>query len=66
MKNVSYTSLQMKYPGQLVALLEKEGQVVAAGKTTRQIERVLREKGIDPSECVFLGPLVKYGQVSVY
>lgn len=66
MKNISYASLQKKYSGKLVAVSEKDGRVVAAGKTSQQIEDVLKNKGIDPSSCVFLGPIEKYKQISVY
>lgn len=66
MKNVSYTTLQKKYPGKMVALLEKKGKVVAAGKTAEQLEKTLKMKGIDPETCLFLGPIEKYNQISAY
>lgn len=66
MKNTSYTTLQRKYPGQLVAVLEKEGNVVASAKTARELEKVLKKKGVDPITCYFLGPIERYKQISVY
>jgi len=66
MKNVSYTSLQKKYPGKLVAILEPEGKVVASGKTAQDVEKTLKKKGVNPTECLFLGPLERYNQISVY
>lgn len=66
MKNTFYTTLQRKYAGRLVAVLEKQGRVVAAGKTTQELEKILKKKGIDPEDCLFLGPIEQYKQVSVY
>lgn len=66
MKNVSYTTLQRKYPGKLVALSEKRGEVVASGKNTQELEKALKEKGVDPRACLFLGPIERYKQISVY
>ena len=39
MKNFSYVSLQKKYSGKVVALIEAEGKVVAAGKTAQELEK---------------------------
>lgn len=66
MKNISYTTLQKKYPGKLVALLEKKGDVVASGKNTQELEKALKKKGVDPRSCLFLGPIERYKQISVY
>lgn len=66
MKNTFYITLQRKYPGKLVAVLEKQGKVVASGKTTQELEKALKKKGIDPAGCVFLGPIEQYKQISVY
>ena len=66
MKNVSYVTLQKKYPGKIVAFIENQGKVVASGKTTEQLEKTLKVKGIDPTTCIFFGPIEKYKQISVY
>lgn len=66
MKNISYTALQRKYPGKVVAVSEKIGKVVASGKTAQELEKMLKKKRIDPTSCVFLGPIEQYKQVSVY
>lgn len=66
MTNVSYTSLQKKYPGKMVAILESVGKVVASGKTAQEVENTLQKKGVDPRKCVFLGPIEEYKQISVY
>lgn len=66
MKNISYTTLQRKYPGKLVAVLGRGEKVVASGKTTQEIEKLLKKKGIDPTVCVFLGPIERYKQISAY
>lgn len=66
MKNVSYTTLQQKYPGKLVAMLEKEGKVVAFGKTAKELEETLNRKNVDPKLCIFLGPIEQYKQISAY
>ncbi len=66
MKNTSYTTLQKKYAGKLVALLEKQEKVVASGDTVKELEEQLRKKNINPKDCVFLGPIEQYKQISVY
>jgi len=66
MKNTSYTTLQKKYAGKLVALLEKQERVVAFGDTVKELEEQLRKKNINPKNCVFLGPIEQYKQISVY
>ena len=66
MKNTFYTTLQKKYPGELVAIDERQGKVVASGKTVQELEKKLRKKGIDPETCTFLGPIEQYKQISVY
>ena len=66
MKNVSYTNLQKKYPGKLVAILEDVGKVVASGKTVQEIEKQLKKKSVDPERCLFLGPIERYNQISAY
>lgn len=66
MKSTFYTTLQKKYPGKLVAVSEKQGRVVASGKTALALEEILKKKGIDPEKCLFLGPIEQYKQISVY
>ena len=66
MKNTSYTNLQKKYPGKLVAVLEKQEKVVASGETVKELEEKLKEKNINPADCVFMGPIEQYKQISVY
>ena len=63
MKNTSYTTLQKKYAGKLVAFNEKQGKVVASGNTVQEIEKILKKKGIDPATCTFLGPIEQYKQI---
>ncbi len=66
MKNTSYISLQKKYPGKVVAILESIGRVVASGKTVQDLEKQLKRKNVDPQNCLFLGPIEKYNQISAY
>lgn len=66
MKTISYVTLQKKYPGKLVAISEKEGKVVASGTNSAQLEKILKDKRIDPRACLFVGPVEKYKQISVY
>ncbi|MEK7534504.1 MAG: DUF5678 domain-containing protein [Patescibacteria group bacterium] len=69
MKNTSYTSytsLQKKYAGKLVALLGKQEKVVASGETVKELEEQLKKKNINPKDCVFWGPIEQYKQISVY
>lgn len=66
MTNISYTSLQKKYPGKLVAILEAVGKVVANGKNVQEIEKQLKRKNVDPEKCLFLGPIERYNQISAY
>lgn len=66
MKKKFYTTLQRKYSGKLVAVSESEGKVVASGKTTEELEKLLKRKKVDPTSCIFLGPIEQYRQISVY
>jgi hypoxanthine-guanine phosphoribosyltransferase len=66
MKNTSYTTLQKKYAGKLVVVLEKQEKVVASGETVKELEEILKKKNINPADCVFLGPIEHYKQISVY
>lgn len=66
MKNVSYATLQKKYPGKLVAVSQKEGKVIASSYTSQQLERALKNKKVDPATCLFLGPIERYKQISAY
>lgn len=65
-KTISYTTLQKKYPGKLVAVSELEGKVMAVASTSRQLEKTLEDKGVDPHSCLFLGPIEQYNQISAY
>lgn len=66
MMNVSYPSLQKKYPGKLVAILKAVGKVVASGKNVQEVEKQLKRKKVDPEKCLFLGPIERYNQISAY
>ena len=66
MKNISLSTLQRKYSGKVVAVSEKEGKVVASGKTTQELEEILKKKRVDPTSCIFLGPIEQYRQISAY
>lgn len=46
MKNISYTTLQKKYPGKLVAINERQGEVVASGDTVQDLEKILKKKAL--------------------
>lgn len=63
---VSYVNLQKKYPGQVVALNQRESKVLAAGKDVVEIEKKLQKKGFSPEEVIFLGPIEQYGRICVY
>lgn len=65
-KTISYITLQKKYPGKLVAISEKKGNVVAVAKNSQQLEKTLENKGVDPRSCLFLGPIEQYNQISAY
>ncbi len=47
----SYPELQEKYGGQFVAL--REGKVVAAGKTYRELLEAVQHAGLDRTELTF-------------
>ncbi len=66
MKNLSYITLQKKYPGKLVAISQKEEKVIASALNTKQLEETLKKKNVDPASCLFLGPIERYKQISVY
>ncbi len=66
MNNASYIAIQKKYPGKLVAISKQEGKVVASGKSSEVLEKELKRKKLNPSEYLFLGPIERYNQISVY
>ena len=66
MEKTAYITLQKKYPGKLVAISKSEGKVIAAGKTSQEIEKELKKKKVNPENCLFLGPVERYNQISVY
>lgn len=66
MLSISYTSLQKKYPGKMVAILEELGKVVASGKNVQEVEKQLKIKKVNPEKCLFLGPIERYNQLSAY
>lgn len=66
MKNISYTTLQKKFSGKVVAISEKEEKVLASGRTSEELEKILKKKRVDPTTCIFLGPIEQYKQISVY
>ena len=47
----SYPELQEKYGGQFVA--PREGRVVAAAKTYRELLEAVQHAGLDPTELIF-------------
>ncbi|MBM4402723.1 MAG: hypothetical protein FJ044_05780 [Candidatus Cloacimonetes bacterium] len=55
---ISYTKLQKKYPGKIIALSEEEDKVLAAGKDVVEVERELLEKGYLPEKAIFWGPKI--------
>lgn len=66
MKQISYTALQKKYPGKIVAVDEKTGKVVAFGNTALAVDKKVKKKGILSEKVVLLGPIEKPGTINVY
>lgn len=66
MKKISYSVLQKKYSGNVVALDRKEQRVVAFGRRFPEIFSKLKAEHIDPRQCVYLGPIQKAGAINVY
>jgi len=66
MKQISYTTLQKKYPGKIVAIDEKTGRVIAFGDTALDVDQRVKKKGKSPEKVVFLGPIEKPGTINVY
>lgn len=58
--------LQKKYAGKLVALSEKEDKVISAGKSFNEIFLKIKNMGLNPKDCVFVGPVGKMGAINVY
>ena len=63
---VSYTTLQKKYAGKIVALTDKEDKVVAAARKFDTLFKKIAKTKYDEKDSVYIGPVEKYGQVSVY
>jgi len=65
-KPVSYTTLQKKYAGKIVALTEAEDKVVAAARDFKSLFKKIAKTGHKEEDLVYIGPVEKYGQISVY
>jgi len=65
MKKVSFVQLQKKYSGKIVALSKSEDKVIAASKNILSLFSMLKKKGYDKKNIVFVGPLEKYGTIRV-
>ena len=66
MKKISYIQLQKKYAGKLVALSGKEDRVISVGKSFNEIFLKIKNMGLNPKDCVFVGPVGKMGAINVY
>lgn len=66
MKKISYTHLQKKYPLQVVALNHNETRVLAAGKRFSAILKELKRISVDPKNCIYIGPIQRYGTINIY
>jgi len=65
-KPISYTALQKKYAGQIVALTEREDKVVAAARDFVSLFKKIAKTRYKEEDLVYIGPVEKYGQISVY
>lgn len=63
---IPYLTLQKRYPGQIVALSQKEDVVLASGQDVIEVEEKLEKKGLKPEKAIFLGPIEEYGRICVY
>ena len=66
MKKVSYTQLQKKYSGKLVALNSLQTRVIAVGKKIDDVFKKLQKQNLKPADTVLVGPIQKAGTVNVY
>jgi len=65
-KPVSYTTLQKKYAGKIVALTEGRGKIVAAARDFKTLFEKIAKTKHKEEDLVYSGPIEKYGRVSVY
>lgn len=65
-KKISYLQLQKRYEGKLVALSSKEDRVVGVGRTFKEIFSKIKSLGLNPKDCVYVGPVGKMGAINVY
>lgn len=66
MKKISYSQLQKKYSGQLVALNRVQNKVVAVGKKIDDVFKKLQKQHLKPTDTVLVGPIQKAGAINVY
>lgn len=66
MKKLSYSQLQKKYTGQLVAMNKMQSRVVAFGSKIDEIFKKLQKQNLKPADTILMGPIQKGGAINVY
>lgn len=65
-KKNSFSSLQKKYSGRLIALSKKDNKVVASAFDSEKLLEKLKKKKITLDKIVFSGPIPKLSRTYVY
>jgi len=62
---ISFEYIQQHYEGKVVALDKAETQVLAVAANFEKVLKLLQQEGIQPEDCVYVGPVPKPGTVSI-
>lgn len=65
-KPVSYTTLQKKYAGKIVALTEGRGKIVAAARDFKTLFKKIKKTKFREEDLVYEGPIDPYKSIRVY
>ena len=65
-KPISYTTLQKKYAGKIIALTEGRDRVVAAARDFKTLFKKIAQTKYREEDLIYSGPIERYGQISVY
>lgn len=66
MKKIQYTDLQKEYAGKAVILNKAQTKILAAGMRGKDLMKQLKDKGLEKTHYVIMGPISKPGVVNIY
>lgn len=64
-ETISFEFIQQHYEGKVVALNKDETRVMAVAASFEKVLELLQQEGIQPQNCVYVGPVPKPGTVSI-